>query len=135
MPNANVHQDKEEQRTAFFPGTEGRSNSILALLQRFENTTIEDQRLLNLAVQAFDLGHYIRAASLFDQLPPSSPLYAVAKWGEARSYLSQATGVSRYWQKADPLDRHNNQMIRNMEAVENRIRQYIAMITEENGHE
>lgn len=125
LPNVNVHQDNEGQQTTFFSGPEERSVSILMLLQRLEDKDIEDERLLTLAVHAFDSKDYIRAASLFDQFPLSSPLYATAKLGGALSHLSQAVEVSRYWQKADPDDQHNNNMVKHMENIGHKLRQLI----------
>lgn len=130
--NLNVRQSHEGQQTSFFSGPEERSDSIRMLLQRFEDTCTEDERLLTLAVHAYDSGHYIRAASLFDQFPPSSPLSVVAKLGGALSHLSQAVGVSRTWRKVDPQDQHNLNVIRDLEAVINKLRQFIAKSKEEN---
>jgi hypothetical protein len=126
LSNVNVRHEHEGQTTAFFSGPEDRSISIRMLLQRFEDTGIEDERLLTLAVHAYDSGHYIRSASLFDQFPPSSPLYALAKLGGALSHLSQAVGVSRSWRTTDSQDQHNHNKISNLEAIEHKLRQLIA---------
>ncbi len=134
MPHMEI-RPKEKSINTFFSGPEDASIHIAAFLQTFKSEHAQDERLLILAVHTFELGHYIRAASLFEQFLPSSPLYSVTKLGAALSYLAQAKDVCRMRQSSYPEDRQNNGTLRNLEECEWRIRRLIQSIKEGADHE
>lgn len=134
LPHMEI-RPKEKRVNAFFLGPEDASIHTAGFLRTLKSEHAEDERLFILAVHTFELGHYIRASSLFEQFLPSSPLYSVAKLGAALSYLTQAKDVCRMRQSSNPEDRQNNGTLRNLEESEWRIRRLIQIKKEGADHE